>query len=126
MARFLKTFSSDIGLDPDEAYLAGLFFNYGYVCYELTHEDMGADTPDFDGNEVFYDECASQLMTQFGFEKVVVEVVEDASKEFLSNKTSVCPSFAEDRKRNPRQHRTNQWYHWTGKVLTACFWTQPV
>lgn len=86
LARFLKTFSSDIGLDPDEAYLGGLFFNYGYVCYELTYQDMGADTPDFDGNEVFYDECASQLMTQFGFEKVIVEVVEDASKEFYQTR----------------------------------------
>ena len=86
LARFLKTFSSDLGLDPDEAYLAGLFFNYGYVCYELAHEDMGADTPDFDGNEVFYDECASQLMTEFGFEKIVVEVVEDARKEFYQTR----------------------------------------
>ena len=86
LARFLKTFSSDIGLELDEAYLAGLLFNYGYVCFELAYEDMGADTPDFDGNEVFYDECASQLMTEFGFEKIVVEVVEDARKEFYQTR----------------------------------------
>ena len=86
LARFLKTFCSDIGMDPDEAYLAGLFFNYGYVCYELAYEDMGADTPDFDGNEVFYDECASQLMTEFGFEKAVIDVVEDARKEFYQTR----------------------------------------
>ena len=55
LARFLKTFSSDIGLELDEAYLAGLLFNYGYVCFELAYENMGSETLQFEGNQGYYD-----------------------------------------------------------------------
>ena len=86
LARFLKTFSSDIGLELDEAYLAGLLFNYGYVCFELAYENMGSETPQFEGNQGYYDGCASELMSEFGFGKVVTEVIEDANKEFYETR----------------------------------------
>ena len=86
LARFLKAFSSDVGIGVDEAYLAGLLFNYGYVCSELTCDGLGADALEFEQNRSYYDTCASELLSEFGFHKVVIEVIEDAHKDFYQTR----------------------------------------
>ncbi|MBT3637526.1 MAG: hypothetical protein HN531_11340 [Opitutae bacterium] len=86
LARFLKAFSSDVGIGVDEAYLAGLLFNYGYVCSELTCDGLGADALEFEQNRSYYDTCASELSSEFGFHKVVIEVIEDAHKDFYQTR----------------------------------------
>lgn len=86
LARFLKTFSTEIGVGMDEAYLSGLLYNYGYVCSELTYASIGPDAPGYEANRSFYDSCASELLSEFGFHKTVIEVIEDANKEFYETR----------------------------------------
>ena len=86
LARFLKHFSSDVGIGVDEAYLAGLLFNYGYVCFELMYDSLGSDALEFENNRSHYDMCTSELLAEFGFHKVVTEVIEDANKDFYQTR----------------------------------------
>ena len=86
LARFLKSFAPDIGIGLDEAYLTGLFFNYGYVCYELTYDSLDSDIPEYQENRSYYDKCAAELLSEFGFAKVVCEVIEDANCEFYQTR----------------------------------------
>ena len=86
LARFLKSFAPDIGIGLDEAYLTGLLFNYGYVCYELTYDSLDSDIPEYQENRSYYDKCAAELLSEFGFAKVVCEVIEDANCEFYQTR----------------------------------------
>jgi len=86
LARFLKNFASEIEIGLDEAYLAGLLFNYGYVCSELLYDLMPDDALDYEENRSHYDECASLLLSEFGFHSVVTDIVADANKEFYESR----------------------------------------
>ena len=86
LARFIKSFAPDIGIGLDEAYLTGLLFNYGYVCYEIAYDSSGSEIPDFQESRSHYDKCASELLSEFGFAQVVCEVIEDANCEFYQTR----------------------------------------
>ena len=86
LARFIRTFAPDIGIGSDEAYLIGLLYNYGYVCFELSYDSLEQDIPEFEGDRCFYDKCASELLSEFGFARVVSEAIEDANKEFFQTR----------------------------------------
>jgi HD-like signal output (HDOD) protein len=83
LARFIKSFSDDLQVDPDEAYLAGLFYNYDYVCYEILQAQQDEQLASFDENAEHYGLVASQALASFGFKSVVTDAVEDAKKEFF-------------------------------------------
>jgi hypothetical protein len=82
LARFLKTFASELGISLDDAYIAGLLFNYGYICSELLYELTPDDALGYEENRTHYDGCASLLLSEFGFRSIVTDIVEDANKEF--------------------------------------------
>ena len=86
LARFIRSFASEIGIGLDGAYLMGLLYNYGYVCYELSYDPLESGLPEFQEDRCFYDKCASELLSEFGFAKDVSEVVEDANKEFFQTR----------------------------------------
>ena len=63
-------------------------------------------------------------MTQFGFEKIVVEVVEDARKEFYQTRLPFAQALLRIANETLANTEQTNGIIGRGEVLTACFWTQ--
>ncbi len=51
LARYLRSFSADLSIAPDEAYLCGLFYNFRIVCFELLLQANLLHSQDFETEE---------------------------------------------------------------------------
>ena len=86
LARFLKTYSDDLAVERDTAYLCGLFYNYGYVCNEIAYDSLGEEVTPHAADPNLYAELASKALSDFGFDEIVTEIVFDSSKELFDTR----------------------------------------
>lgn len=86
LARFLKSYSDDLAVEQDTAYLCGLFYNYGYICYELACASIESEITNHSENSSLYAQCASTALSKFGFDNIVTEVIADSNKALFDTR----------------------------------------
>ena len=84
LARFIKHFADLLDLNPDDAYLCGLFFNFSHVSFEKLAESQVLEVADYDSLKIDCAYWTSQAMREIGFEETITSFISDSFKDLYS------------------------------------------
>lgn len=86
LARYLKHFSPDLGREPDDLYLAGLLYNFHYVCFEHLVKLEEILEHDFDDVRTESLALACGVFSKIGFDPYVIGILEESEKQIFETK----------------------------------------
>ena len=84
LARFIKHYYDLLSLSADDAYLCGLFFNFGHVSFGKLVQAQFITGGSFDD---YRNDCAkwtADALTDIGFEHVITSFIEDSVQDLFS------------------------------------------
>lgn len=84
LARFIKYYNELLGLEADDAYLCGLFYNFSYVTYEKLIYLQALDHSAFDQCREDCVRWTAQAMIDIGFDDSITSFIADSSKDLFS------------------------------------------
>jgi hypothetical protein len=85
LARFIKHYSDLLNLSADDAYLCGLFFNFGHVSFGKLVQAQFITGGSFDDYRKDCAKWTADALTDIGFEHVITSFIEDSVQDLFSS-----------------------------------------
>lgn len=84
LARFTKHYHELLCLSPDDAYLCGLFFNFGHVSFGKLVEVQYITGGSFDDYQNDCTKWTADALVDIGFKHVITSFIEDSVQDLFS------------------------------------------
>ena len=94
LARLMKHFGDFLGMENDDAYLCGLFYNFSYVAYEkLLHLEL-IESQSFESQCNDCTHWTSHALEQLGFDSNITSFIADAHKDLYATRLPAGQALA--------------------------------